>query len=53
MEIKLTPYPHWALVAEALLFLAVVALLAISIPVAIVAGIPDAIVKMVRGIRKR
>jgi hypothetical protein len=42
---------HWVLVAEAFLFFAVVALVFISIPVAVVAGILDGLVKMVRRIR--
>jgi hypothetical protein len=44
---------HWAMLAEMFLFFAAFALVAISIPVAIVAGIADAIVKIVRSILKR
>jgi hypothetical protein len=39
---------HWFLVAESFLFFAVLALLAISIPVAIVAAIVGGILKMAR-----
>ena len=44
---------HWALVVEGFLFLAVIALLFMSLPVAIVASLLDKLIETVRRARRR